>query len=210
MTIEFRGEGCFEIRGVADKVSLITEYPNRESGLVMPRVKTDIYLSVWGDFEDTILSAEKEDRFFISSPGEYELKDVFISGMKSSVEEGQIKTAYIIKMEDLKIGYLGEVSGKDIVSDLIAFFEDVDVLILPVGGNGVLETKEAAKVINQIEPKIVIPSHYKTSGLKIKREDLSVFLNEVGEKDASIEKKILLKKKDIASEGIKIIPLSNI
>lgn len=210
MNIEWKGEGCFDIRAIADKVSIMTQYPDRESGLTAPRSKPDIYISTIGDLEDTLFSDQKEDRFLISGPGEYEVKEVFISGLKSSFEGTMMKMVYIISMEGMKIGYLGNASKEDITPEVIGFLEGVDILIIPVGGGDVLSAGEAAKVVNQTEPKIVIPAYYKIKGLKTKREDLDVFLKEVGSEKVEPEKKLLVKKKDINFEGMKVIPLSSL
>ncbi|MDD2661896.1 MAG: hypothetical protein PHY54_19805, partial [Methylococcales bacterium] len=91
MIIEWRGEGCFEISATGGHFSLITELPSRESGLSAPRTKVDMQLSIWGDLEDTLFSQEENNRFIISGPGEYELRDVFVSGIKLSREGTAIK-----------------------------------------------------------------------------------------------------------------------
>lgn len=206
MTIEWRGEGCFEIRNTGDRFSLITELPSRESGLTAPRSKTDVLVSVWSDLGDTLFSEEKEDRFVVSNPGEYERQGVFISGLKIGGEGESIKSAYLINIEDVKIGYLGEISEKEVNSNLFEFFEETDILIIPVGGNGMLDGEAAAKLVNQIEPKIVIPCYYKISGLKRKADALDVFLKEIGKKSEN-QNKLLIKKKDLNFEETKIIAL---
>jgi len=115
MNIEWRGEGCFEIATTGGHFSLITELPSRESGLSAPRTKTDMQLSIWGDLEDTLFSQEDAGRFVIAGPGEYELKDIFVSGIKVNFEKTSIKTAYLIKLEEISIGYLGEITKKEIL-----------------------------------------------------------------------------------------------
>ena len=206
MNIEWRGEGCFEIATTGGHFSLITELPGRDSGLNAPRTKTDMQLSIWGDLEDTLFSQEENSRFVIAGPGEYELKDVFVSGVKLNSEETSIKTAYLIKLEDISVGYLGEISKKEITPEIIGFFEGVDILLLPIGGNGMLDAEAAAELVNQIEPKIVIPMYYKISGLKRKADTLEQFLKEIGI-TAKPEEKLLIKKKDLNFEDTKIVPL---
>ncbi len=207
MSIEWRGEGCFEIRSVGDKVSIITELPKKDSGLSLPKKRSDIYLSVWGSSSDTILSNEKNNQFLISSPGEYEIKESFIQGFKLSSENNLIKVAYIINLEEIRIGYLGEANEKDITSEIIGLFENVDILILPVGGNEMLNADKSVEIITQIKPKIVIPSHFNIPKLKRKADKLDIFLKEVGSPNIKPEKKILIKKKDLNFEKTKIIPL---
>lgn len=208
MTIEWRGEGCFEISTTGGHFSIITELPNRESGLSAPRTKTDALLSIWSDLEDTLFSKELSDRLIISGPGEYETKDVFIQGMKVGGEKTSIKSIYRILMEDIKLGYLGEISKKEITPEAIGFVDDCDVLFIPIGGNGMLSGEEAAGVVNQIEPKIAIPMYYKISGLKRKADSLETFLKEFGSNGVKTEDKLIIKKKDLSFEDTKIIPLS--
>jgi hypothetical protein len=206
MNIEWRGEGCFEIATTGGHFSLITELPNKESGLSAPRTKTDMQLSIWGDLEDTLFSQEENNRFVIAGPGEYELKDVFVSGIKINSEGTSIKTAYLIKLEEISIGYLGEITKKEITPEITGFFEGVDILLIPIGGNGMLDADGATELVNQIEPKIVIPMYYKISGLKRKADTLEQFLKEMGV-NVKPEEKLLIKKKDLGFEDTKIIPL---
>ncbi len=207
MTIEWRGEGCFEIRGTGDKVSIITELPKKDSGISLPKKKSDIYLSVWGNSSETIFSNQENNQFVISSPGEYEIKEVFVRGFKLSSDKNMVKIAYIITIEDMRIGYLGEAEKKDISPEIAGLFEEVDILILPVGGNKMLDADESAEVITQIKPKIVIPSYFSIPKLKRKADKLELFLKEIGSVGINSEKKILLKKKDLDFDKRKIIPL---
>ncbi len=81
---------------------------------------------------------------------------------------------------------------------------EIDILILPIGGNSVLTAKDAEKIINEIEPKIVIPSHYSIEGLKLPYDKIEVFLKETGAKAETMDK-LLVKKKDLNPEVIKKI-----
>jgi len=206
MTIEWRGEGCFEISTTGDHFSILTELPSRDSGLNAPRTKTDVLLSIWAGLEDTLFSKKQEDRFVISGPGEYEVKGTTIKGIKLSSEGNSIKTAYLIGVEDLQIGYLGEISKKEVTPELVGFFEDVDVLMVPIGGEEMLDADAAMALINQIKPKIAIPMYYKIPGLKRKTDSLEAFLKEAGV-NVKPEEKLLIKKKDLNTEETKIIPL---
>lgn len=206
MTIEWRGEGCFEISTTGDHFSILTELPSRDSGLNAPRTKTDVLLSIWAGLEDTLFSKKQEDRFIISGPGEYEVKGVTIKGIKLSSDANSIKTAYLINAEDLQIGYLGEISKKEVTPELVGFFEDVDILMVPIGAGEMLDANAAMALINQIEPKIAIPMYYKIPGLKRKADSLEVFLKEAGV-SVKPEEKLLIKKKDLNIEETKIVPL---
>ncbi len=84
---------------------------------------------------------------------------------------------------------------------------DVDVLMIPVGGTYTIDAKEATKVISQIEPRIVVPMHYKIPGLSVKLDDLDTFLKAIGSKNAVSAEKLSIQKKNLLAEEMTIYPL---
>lgn len=206
MTIEWFGEGCFKITGTGGHFSILTELPKRESGLTAPRFKTDVLLSSYSDLTDTLFSQENHERFLIASPGEYEIKNVFIKGFPLSFQKGLFKIAYFLLMEEIKLGYLGEINKKEVKPEIIDLFGEVDILFIPIGGGETLDPEEAADLINQIEPKIAIPMYYKIPSLKRRAKTLEEFSRVIGKKLESLEK-LLIKAKDLNFQETKIIPL---
>ena len=73
------------------------------------------------------------------------------------------------------LGDLGHIPSQDQVEQL----NDIDVLLVPIGGHVTLTGARAAEVVNILEPRIVIPMHYKVPGLKAKIENASRFLKEM-------------------------------
>lgn len=206
MIIEWFGEGCFKITGTGGHFSLLTELPKRESGLSAPRFKTDVLLSIYSDLSETLFSSEKSDRFLITSPGEYEIKGVFINGYPLSFRDGVFKTAYFILMEEIKLGYLGEINKKEAKPEIIDLFGEVDILFVPIGAGEMLGPEEASDLINQIEPKIAIPMYYKIPNLKRRAKTLEEFSQVLGKK-LEPQDKLLIKAKDLNFSETKIIPL---
>jgi L-ascorbate metabolism protein UlaG (beta-lactamase superfamily) len=100
----------------------------------------------------------------IDLPGEYEVNGVNIHGLQSrshiDTENDRNAVMYKIVSGDTKIVVTGHVYPK--LSE--AKLEDIgmiDVLVVPVGGNGyTLDPEGAAQIIKAIEPKVVIPTHY--------------------------------------------------
>lgn len=113
-------------------------------------------------------SPDTEEKIVIDKPGEYEVSDVSIQGIAARAhidEEGQ-KNATIFKIveDDIKIVVTGHIYP-ELSDDQLEAIGMVDVLIIPVGGNGyTLDGVGALKVIRKIEPKIVIPTHYEEKG----------------------------------------------
>ena len=72
--------------------------------------------------------------------------------------------------------------------------------MIPVGGTYTITGKEAAKVISQIEPAMVIPMHYALPGLKPKLALVDEFLQTMGKKGVEKQQKLVIKEKDVAGE----------
>ena len=111
-----------------------------------------------------------EARLVITDPGEYEVSEVSIFGIaaRSHMDEAGQKSATIYKLhyEDTRVAILGHIYP-DLTEDQLEEIGTVDILITPVGGNGyTLDGIGALKLIKNIEPKIVIPTHYEDKDLK--------------------------------------------
>ena len=76
-------------------------------------------------------------------------------------------TIYTIETEDLKLCHLGDLGQKELTADQLEKIGEVDILMIPVGGIYTISSKEAPKIMAQIEPKIIIPMHYQVPKLKI-------------------------------------------
>lgn len=117
-----------------------------------------------------LLSDKTTVEFLVDTAGEYEIRDVSIQGItaRSHMDEENIKTSVIYRLivEDIKIGVLGHIYP-DLADDQLEALGMIDILIIPVGGNGyTLDSVGALKLIRKIEPHIVIPTHYDDKHLK--------------------------------------------
>jgi L-ascorbate metabolism protein UlaG (beta-lactamase superfamily) len=99
----------------------------------------------------------------IDGPGEYEVKGAMISGVPARLhidEDGHRGTAYSIVVDGVNVVVTGNISGK-LDEDHVEALGQVDVLVVPVGGNGLtLDAEGAAAVVAQLEPGYVVPVHY--------------------------------------------------
>ncbi len=143
--------------------------------------------------------------FEIFDPGEYDIKSVTITGIPLKQEDKYV-TVFLIESEDMRILNLTHIKDFNMSEDEIEALGEIDILILPVGGNTVMSASGASKVVNEIEPKIVIPSHYKMPGLIIDVDAMDKFIKEMGGKKEEMEK-LTVKKKDLPEEGTKVVVL---
>ncbi len=182
---------------------------SKDSKLKPSRFGADIVLSTTyhEDFNgiDQVIHGDKKP-FVISGPGEYEVREVFIKGLPSSSNYGGkdlINTIYTVSLENMNICFLGAINTGELKSETIEALDEIDILFVPIGGDGVLEPAKAYKLATSLEPKIIIPMHYSESTLK-------AFLKEAGE-NPKAEPKLTLKKKDLeGKEGdIMLLESSN-
>lgn len=109
-------------------------------------------------------------KLVIDQPGEYEVSDTSIQGIatRAHIDEAGKQSVTIFKIisEDIRVVVLGHVYPELNDAQLEAIGA-VDILIVPVGGNGyTLDGVEALKLIKKIEPKLVIPTHYADKAVK--------------------------------------------
>ena len=144
--------------------------------------------------------------FVITGPGEYEVKDVFIKGLPSESnydKEKRINTIYTVTLEGMNICFMGAVDAVALPKDTEEAIDEVDILFVPIGGEGVLNPVSAYKAAVSIEPKIIIPMHYGDLGVK---DALKLFLKEAGENPRA-EAKLTLKKKDLEGKEAEVVLL---
>lgn len=172
---------------------------SKESKLKPSRFGADIVLSTTyhEDFNgvDQVSHGDKTP-FVISGPGEYEVKEVFIKGLPSESKYGGkdlINTIYTVSLENMNICFLGAINTPELKNETIEALDEIDILFVPIGGEGVLDPVKAYKLAVSLEPKIIIPMHFGEIGMK---DALKVFLKEAGESPKA-EAKLTLKKKDL-------------
>lgn len=201
MQIQFFGLTSFKI--TTKEAVVITDPFSKDSGLSSPRGQADIV--VLSEKENELYSSESGisgEYFLIPDPGEYDLKGVTVTGIPLKQEDNHV-VVWLIESEDIKILNLSHIKNWNMTEDDIESLGDIDILIVPVGGDSVLDSSTAAKIVNEIEPKIVIPSHYLTPGVKLKLSDIEKFKKEMGGKVELLDK-LTLKKKDLNNEAIRV------
>jgi L-ascorbate metabolism protein UlaG (beta-lactamase superfamily) len=185
MKISSYGHSCFKIK-CKDLTLLIDPYDNT-IGLKAPKTKADAVLVTHDHRDHNNVGAAGKEAIVINGPGEYEIKGTFIYGKeanhdnKDGVERG-VMTMYLIEDEKVRVAHLGDLGQKQLTKDQLEFLDNVDVLLIPVGGEYTINSSEAINIINDIEPRIVIPMHYNVPGLKLSKtlDKVDNFVKEIG------------------------------
>jgi L-ascorbate metabolism protein UlaG (beta-lactamase superfamily) len=198
MVISYLGAESFKIQ-FGDTVIAYNPI-SKESKIKSTSFGSDIVL-VSTNHEDLngVENTSRGDRapFVVSGPGEYEVKGVFVHGFSSVSNYGgteRINTIYTVALENMNLCFLGALGKADLPSDVIEELGEIDVLFVPIGGDGVLNAAEAYKLAVSLEPKIIVPMHY---GLDGDKKTLDTFLKEAGEEGVEKHDKLTIKVKDL-------------
>src|SRR3989344_5161080 len=171
--ILFHGQACVSVKGKGATL-IFDPYNSDVVGLKPLRLEADI-VCVTHDHEDhnniaAIKGVDGKEPFVISGPGKYEISGVNIIGVSTfhddsgGAERGK-NTIYHATVDDVNIVHLGDLGQKKLTQGQIEDLSGCDVLLIPVGGVYTIEAKDAPDIISQLEPRIVVPIHYKIDDL---------------------------------------------
>ena len=196
MDINWLGHSCFRIKG-SQAIIITDPYPpdlGYSLGKPTARIVTVSHQHAGHSYIEGVGGDPKP----INGPGEYEISGVLVIGMATfhDRERGEKRgknTVYLIEVDDISVCHLGDL-GHVLSSEQVEELENVDVLLLPVGGISTIDAPMAAEVVRQLEPKVVVPMHYKTEALKRELEPVDRFLKEMGVKQVNSQPKLSFTK----------------
>ncbi len=163
---------------------MIDPYQNT-TGLRFPRtLNADLALVSHDEPDANNVAALQGDPFIVRSPGEYEVKGIFVYGVEAplaSDKDGKEKKNHIFRVmvDDITIAHLGALN-RELTDQELQELRDIDILMIPVGGGRVMPPKTAVKVISQIDPRVVLPMSHAIPNLKEKFANIGAFCKEIG------------------------------
>lgn len=214
MNITWHGLSCVEI-GVKTPhgdVTVVVDPYESSVGLRQRALSAQLLL-VTHEGEDASATSSVEGKpFTVRIPGEFEAKDVFVYGMaapakKEGKDSAEDNLIFRIEAEEMHVAHLGALN-RTLTAAELEHLSDVDILLVPVGGGRVLSPKLAAEVVNQIEPRIVIPITFLADGLKESLQPVQAFFKELGVAKPEETAKFKIAKKDLPQEDMKVVLLS--
>lgn len=193
MNISYFGLTCFRIQNNGASI-LIDPYEDGV-GLKLPRMQNDLTL-----YTKTPDKAKNDQSFVITVPGEYEVKDIFIYALPVAANNGLSEgLIYLIETEGIHLVHLGALKKTKFNEKQLERLENLDVLMVPVGGDNGLNAEQASELVTQLEPRLVIPMNYQLPGLKAKLEPLDKFKKIIGGKFETVDK-LKISRKDLPEE----------
>lgn len=212
MEIKYLGHSSFQLKNKL--ATVITDpYESKMVGLRFPKQDADVVTISHAHADHNQADQVTNNPLVINIPGEYEKNGVRITGFKSyhDKKEGAEKGVNIlfkIEMDGVNILHCGDLAHK-LSDELLEEIDNIDVLMLPVGGGFSLNPQEAADLVKDVEPSFVIPMHY--DHIAINKEvfaslsPVSEFLHKMGLGEVEPMKKLTLKKEDVEAEGTKVV-----
>lgn len=203
MIINWYGEGCFKIQ--TGGLSLLTDPFESAVGLTPARGKNEIILKTLTGWP---IKDEESDGQIVRGAGEYEAKEILVSGYSLPAESADsfFKTAYKVTAEDITLGFLGHLS-EGLSQEAVEKLKGVDILFIPAGGKPFISAETAAKLIKQLDPKIIMASFFKVPGLKRSSSDWKNLSDELDLKPEVLEKLTVRKKEISEQKGMKLVVL---
>jgi len=164
MEISWLGHSCFQLKGKS--VTLITDpfSPQADDASGLGKFSASIVTISHDHPGHNYAMGVGGNPRVVRGPGEYEISDVLITGVASYHDNERGKalgrnTIYVIHMDDMVICHLGDL-GHTLQEEQLEEVADADVLLIPVSGQHTINAAQAAEVISQVEPRIVVPMHY--------------------------------------------------
>jgi L-ascorbate metabolism protein UlaG (beta-lactamase superfamily) len=188
MEIIWYGLSCFRLREGGGVV--VCDPYERSVGLTLPKVRADIVTVSHDRPGHNAVERVQGEPKVLRGPGEYEVKNVFITGAttyhrKGVHDKNERNVVFFFDFGDFTVGHLGDLGELPTQAEIEELnLGDVDVLLVPVGGGETLDPTRAVEVIGLFEPKVVIPMHYHHPGLSSELaaglEPVEKFLKEFG------------------------------
>jgi len=179
--ITWLGHACFRLR--SEEVVVLTDPFPLSLGL-RPDTRPATVVTVSNSHPNHSNSEEVtgEPRVF-SAPGEYEYRGISVRGVMTpqspETPREQRSVAYTMEIDRVNICHLGDISAP-LSPVQIDELSPVDVLLVPSGGGCTLEIDQVLRVLQDLDPKIVIPMHYNIPGVDVPLQDVDVFLRRMG------------------------------
>ncbi len=140
------------------------------------------------------MSLGDKEPFVIDGPGNYEVRELMITGAASTVtidKKEYFNTVYGFELDGIKVGIMGLIDDdKKLSPEAKEIAANADMLFMPIGGAIDIDAAKAYKIATSFDPNVIIPYEYDDASLK-------QFLKEGGQDKNESQDKATLKRKDL-------------
>jgi len=199
MDITWYGHSCFKIKG--KKATVITDPFSPDLGYTLGKQTANIVTVSHQHPGHSYIEGIDNGYKAVKAPGEYEISGVLIVGITAfhDAQKGEKRgknNVFLMDIDEVSVCHLGDL-GHSFTPAQIEQIDNVDILLLPVGGVSTIDATTAAEIVRQIEPQIVIPMHYKTDAIKRELAPVDNFLKEMGQKEVEPQANLSITKANL-------------
>lgn len=169
MKVKWLGHACFLLTSDSGLRIITDPYTTGVFGLeYAPPAETADIVTVSHDHADhNNVAAVKGNPQVVQGVGSHEAKGVRFKGIatahdESSGKERGANTIFCFALDGINVCHLGDL-GHDLSDQAVADIGDVDVLLIPVGGNFTIDAPVADVVCKKLSPRVIIPMHFKNA-----------------------------------------------
>lgn len=207
MEIQWYGYGSAQIKG-KDATILLDAYMH--TGQEKYPQASSVQL-----FGDGRLDANGVKRFVdaeakqIDWPGEFEASGIAMEARAEKMETGEF-VIFKILIDEFHIVHLSGIC-QELSDEMIDFIGTVDVLLMPIGGNSVLDPKKAQELMERIEPRLMVPLYADFDGSTESWASVDNFLRAMGRTEEEEQEKLVLKSRSALSDDqTKVVKLKKV
>ena len=177
MEIIWLGHSCFRLRS-QETIVITDPFPN-SIGFDFENRSASIVTVSQSDTNHSNAEEVAGNPKIFSAPGEYEYTGVSVKGVMTPLSEQtnreERNVAFTITLEGINICHLGRLNTP-LTTNIVDELGPIDVLLAPIGGHGLLELNGIQQIMQDFDPKVVIPMQYKTQGLQLELDPVDAFL----------------------------------
>ena len=209
MDITWLGHSCFRLHD-ADMVVVTDPYPASVGLRLDSRPASVVTVSNSHPNHNNTESIDGDPKVF-SDPGEYEYNGVTARGVMTPLADGQPQqernVAFSIEIGTINVCHLGDISVP-MSTRMIDELKPVDVVLMPTGGNCTLDMDQVFQTLQDLDPKIVVPMHYKTEGVDLAIDPIDNFARRMGLDEIQPQPRLVVTTANLGTD-MRVIVMTN-
>ena len=200
LEIRWHGHSCFEI---SNEHTLVTDpHDGKSIGIPTPMITADVVLVSHDHYDhNSTKTVATNQTTIITDKRKRTIHEITLKGISTFHDTCQGKkrgenTVFIFTIEDITFCHLGDL-GHMLNEKQIESLGKVDILFIPVGGTYTLDRDQTWEIISKINPRIIIPIHYKIEGLSLPIAPVDDFLSSATYEVLKVGNQIDIEKDDL-------------
>lgn len=210
MKIRWFGHSCFLLES-EQGTKIVTDPFDGSVGYKIPKIESDIITVSHDHYDHNYIEAVQGNPKIIDDVQQYEIQDIKIEGFPAFHDD--VKGAkrgpviiYVIDIDGLRVCHVGDL-GHLLSETKLEEIGKIDILLVPVGGTFTLDAKAAKGLVEQFEPKLVIPMHFKTPAISMPIDPVDKFIELMGKGELLDTNTIEITSETLDDKELKVIAL---